>query len=84
MGILSWVVFGLVVGALAKWVLPGGGPRGWIITTLLGVGGAMLGGYLGTRLGWGTVAGFDIKSLGLSVGGAIVLLLGYQALTGSR
>ena len=78
MGILSWIVFGLIAGALAKWIMPGDDPGGLIITTLIGVLGAFVGGYLGTLLGLGTVSGFDIRSFLIAVGGALVLLAGYR------
>ena len=51
MGIIGWIIFGLIVGALAKFVMPGKDPGGWIITTLLGVVGALVGGFLGRMLG---------------------------------
>ena len=60
MGILSWIVFGLIAGALAKWIMPGDDPGGIIITTVIGVVGAFVGGYLGTMMGLGTVEGFEI------------------------
>ena len=80
MGIFSWIVMGLVAGALAKWILPGDDPGGLFITMLIGVAGGLLGGFLGTRLGIGDVTGLNLLSLGLSVGGALVLLAGYRAL----
>lgn len=80
MGIFSWIVMGLVAGALAKWILPGNDPGGMFITMLIGVAGGLLGGFLGTRLGIGDVTGLNLLSLGLSVGGALVLLAGYRAL----
>ena len=51
MGILGWIIFGLIVGALAKFVMPGKDPGGWIITTLLGIVGAVVGAFLGRMLG---------------------------------
>lgn len=78
MGIFSWIVMGLIVGALAKFVMPGKDPGGFIITILLGIGGAFVGGYLGSFLGLGSVTGFNLGSLALSVGGAILLLIGYR------
>ena len=51
MGILGWIIFGLIVGALAKFVMPGKDPGGWIVTTLLGIVGAVVGGFLGRMLG---------------------------------
>ena len=56
MGILSWIVLGLVAGVLAKFILPGRDPGGLVITILLGIGGAFVGGWIGTRLG---IASFD-------------------------
>ena len=80
MGILSWIVFGLIAGALAKWIMPGRDPGGLIVTILIGVAGAMLGGYAGTLLDFGAVTGFDLRSLGIAVGGALVLLFAYRLL----
>ena len=81
MGILSWVILGLIAGVLAKWILPGAQPGGIIITIIVGIVGGVLGGYIGTHLGLGTVHGFDLRSLLLAVGGAVVLLLLYQMLS---
>lgn len=75
MGILSWILFGLVVGVLAKLVTPGPDPRGWIVTIVIGIAGAAIGGWFGSVLGWGSVHGFDLRSLGLAVLGAVALLL---------
>jgi uncharacterized membrane protein YeaQ/YmgE (transglycosylase-associated protein family) len=75
MGILAWIVLGLVAGLIAKFLIPGNDPGGIIVTTLVGIAGAVLGGFAGTRLGWGDVKGFDLRSIALSVGGAILLLL---------
>lgn len=79
MGIFSWIIFGLLAGALAKWIMPGKDPGGCIITILIGIAGAMVGGFLATRLGWGTVEGFDIRSMAIAIGGAILLLAIYRA-----
>ncbi len=78
MGILSWIVLGLVAGAIAKLVMPGDDPGGFIVTMLLGIVGAVVGGFIATALGYGTVAGFDVRSLLIAIGGALVLLLGYR------
>ncbi len=67
MGILSWAFFGLLAGLVAKFLLPGRDGGGFIATTLLGIVGAILGGFLGTRLGWGSITGFDLHSFGLAV-----------------
>jgi uncharacterized membrane protein YeaQ/YmgE (transglycosylase-associated protein family) len=69
---------GLVAGVIAKLIMPGRDPGGIILTVLLGIGGAVGGGMLGTALGYGTVNGFDLRSLAISVGGALAILLVYR------
>ncbi|HNZ10109.1 MAG: hypothetical protein BWX99_01510 [Deltaproteobacteria bacterium ADurb.Bin151] len=78
MGILSWIAMGLIVGILAKLIMPGKDPGGIIITILIGIAGAFLGGYIGSFLGVGTVTGFNIISLLLAIGGALLLLILYR------
>lgn len=78
MSVLGWIVLGLITGAIAKFLMPGKDPGGLIATVLIGIAGAMIGGWAGTRLGFGTVTGFDIGSLALSIGGAIFLLIVYR------
>lgn len=80
MGILSWLVMGLIVGALAKWIMPGKDPGGLIVTILIGIGGAMLGGWLASLFGMGGVDGFNIGSLVVATIGALILLWVYRAL----
>jgi uncharacterized membrane protein YeaQ/YmgE (transglycosylase-associated protein family) len=80
MGILSWIIMGLVVGILAKFIMPGKDPGGVIITILLGIGGAFVGGFIGSFLGLGPVTGFNLASLLLATGGAILLLILYRAI----
>ena len=82
MGILSWILLGLVAGAIARLVMPGKGPKGILVTMVVGIVGAFLGGSIGTALGLGSVQGFDFRSLFLAVIGAVALLLGYRALSG--
>ncbi len=78
MGILSWIVMGLIVGLLAKFIMPGKDPGGLIVTVLIGIAGAFVGGYVGSFLGLGTVTGFNIGSILLATGGAILLLILYR------
>ncbi len=79
MGFLTWMLLGLVAGFLAKWIMPGKDPGGLIVTIAIGVVGGILGGYLGTVAGIGSVSGFNLMSLFLAVGGAIILLVVYRA-----
>jgi uncharacterized membrane protein YeaQ/YmgE (transglycosylase-associated protein family) len=82
-GILSWIVLGLLVGVLAKWIMPGPDPGGIVVTILLGIGGSIVGGFLGSLLGLGGVSGFNLGSLFLAVVGALGLLWGHRRLRAS-
>jgi uncharacterized membrane protein YeaQ/YmgE (transglycosylase-associated protein family) len=78
MGIIGWIIFGLIVGAVAKLLMPGRDPGGWIITILLGIAGAVLGGFLGRAVGWygpNDAAGFLMALVGA------LILLGLYRLT---
>lgn len=80
MSILGWIVFGLIVGIVAKLLMPGRDPGGMIVTILLGIAGALIGGFLGRALGWygeGDPVGF-----GMAVIGSIVLLFAYRKFSG--
>ena len=80
MGILSWIVFGLIAGVIARVLMPGRDPGGCIITMLLGVVGAFVGGFL-YRLFTGTEVlyfGFDLRSFAIAVVGAVVVLAIYR------
>ena len=79
MGCLSWIVLGLIAGALAKLIMPGRDPGGFIITILLGIAGAVVGGFLSTLIGFGDISGFDLRSVVIAIIGAIVLLAVYRA-----
>ena len=82
MGIVGWIVFGLIVGALAKLVMPGKDPGGFVVTTLLGIVGAVIGGFFGRALGlYGTndPAGFVMAMIG-----AVLLLAIYRMSIGRR
>ena len=78
MGILSWIVFGLIAGVVAKYVMPGPDSGGIVITILLGIAGAVVGGFISTQMGYGSVSGFDVRSLLIAIGGALVLLVGFR------
>jgi uncharacterized membrane protein YeaQ/YmgE (transglycosylase-associated protein family) len=80
MGIIAWIVLGLIAGLLAKFIMPGNEPGGIIITIFLGIGGALVGGFLATQLGIGGISGFDLRSMAIAIGGALVLLFGYRLL----
>jgi len=84
MGVISWIFLGLIVGILAKWIMPGEDPGGIFITILIGIAGAFLGGFIGSFFGLGSVSGFDLISLALAVGGALLLLFGYRLLKQSN
>jgi len=86
MTIIGWILLGLIAGAIAKAILPGSQGGGWIITIILGIVGALLGGFLGSVLFNVQLEGFfDITTWLLAIGGAIVVLLIYGLVTrGSR
>jgi len=77
-----WIVFGLVVGIIAKLLMPGRDPGGFIITTLLGIAGALLGGFIGRAMGfYGPNQGAGWL---MSIGGAIILLVIYRMMVRRR
>lgn len=82
MGIIAWIVFGLIAGAVAKLLFPGKQPGGIIITILLGVAGALAGGFIAAALGVGGVDGFNLSSFIVAVIGALVLLFVYELFAG--
>jgi uncharacterized membrane protein YeaQ/YmgE (transglycosylase-associated protein family) len=82
MGIISTILVGAVVGALARWLMPGEQKMGWILTVLLGIGGSLVAGYVGQAMGWyqaGQGAGWIASVLG-----AIVLLFVVQKVRGNK
>lgn len=84
MGLLSWIVFGLIAGAIAKFLMPGKDPGGCIITIIVGVVGALLGGFIATWLGYGGISGFDFRSFVIAVLGSILLLGIWRMMAGRR
>lgn len=75
MGILSWVLLGLVAGALAKFIMPGKDPGGFFVTIIIGIVGAVLGGFLGGFVGPGKVESFDLGGIFIATVGSILLLI---------
>ncbi|QEQ98099.1 GlsB/YeaQ/YmgE family stress response membrane protein [Neptunomonas concharum] len=82
MGVFSWIIMGLLAGAVAKWLMPGKDPGGFFITMILGIAGGIVGGYIGTMLGFGKVDGFNLGSFGLATAGAVLLLFIYRNIKG--
>jgi uncharacterized membrane protein YeaQ/YmgE (transglycosylase-associated protein family) len=75
--ILLWALFGLIAGAIARFLMPGKIPGGIIVTIILGIVGAVVGGFIGTQLGFGDISGFDFRSMLLAVGGGVLVLFIY-------
>ena len=85
MGIIAWIVVGLIGGMLAKLLMPGKDPGGIILTILLGIAGAVLGGFVAVALNISNgVDDFDIGSIVLSIIGSMILLLAYRLVFGDR
>ena len=79
MGILAWIAFGLIAGGIAKFIMPGKDPGGCLGTVIIGILGAVIGGFVSTELlGIGTVTGFNFRSFGIAILGAIILLTLYR------
>ena len=83
-GIISWIVVGLIAGLLAKVLLPGDDPGGLIITTIIGMAGAVVGGVLIGVLGGAGATGFNVWSILVATLAAVVLLFVYRLITGGR
>lgn len=84
MGFLWWILFGLLAGTVAKFLMPGRDGGGIILTIVLGIIGAVVGGFIGTQFGWGDANAFDFRSFLLAVGGAMVVLFLYRMLARGR
>lgn len=79
MGILTWIAFGLIAGGIAKFIMPGKDPGGCLGTVVIGILGAVIGGFVGSELlDIGSVTGFNIRSFGIAILGAIILLTLYR------
>ncbi|HLV61046.1 MAG TPA: GlsB/YeaQ/YmgE family stress response membrane protein [Fredinandcohnia sp.] len=83
MSIFVWIIIGLLAGLIARAIMPGEQPGGVIVTILLGIGGAFLGGWLGSAIVGKGLTGFSFWSLLLAVVGALILLFAYQMITGA-
>lgn len=82
---IAWIVLGLLAGAIAKMLMPGRDPGGCVVTIVIGIVGALLGGFLSTRLGFGGLGGeLDWRNLVIAVLGSIVLLALWRMLRGGR
>lgn len=86
MGILGWILLGIVGGVIAKALLPGDDPGGFIVTVIVGIVGALLGGFLARALGFGDPIDefFDVSTWLAAIIGSIILLVIYRAVTGRR
>lgn len=78
MGVLSWIVFGLIAGIIAKWIMPGKENLGVLVTIMLGIVGAVVGGYISTFFGFGKVDGLNFGSFVVAVIGAFFILYIYK------
>ena len=78
MGILSWIVFGLIAGAIAKWIHPGKDPGGWIATILIGIVGAVVGGFVFSLFGSEGVTDWSLGSFLVAIVGAVICLAIYR------
>ncbi|HEY8298136.1 MAG TPA: GlsB/YeaQ/YmgE family stress response membrane protein [Candidatus Baltobacteraceae bacterium] len=84
MGILLFIIFGLIVGIIAKWVVPGEGPGGILGDIIVGIIGAFIGGFIYSLFGHSGITGFNLWSVICAVIGAIVLLYILRMITGRR
>ena len=84
MGILTWIIVGLIAGALGKLIMPGDDPGGIIVTIILGIVGAFVGGFVFNLLGGSGVTGFNFGSILVATVGSIIVLAIYRAVAGRR
>ena len=85
MGIIGWIVLGLLAGAIAKAILPGDDPGGILVTMLIGIAGAIVGGFIASALGIGELDEFfDIGTWIIAILGSLLLLVAYRAIAGRK
>jgi uncharacterized membrane protein YeaQ/YmgE (transglycosylase-associated protein family) len=84
MGILAWIVLGLIAGAIAKAIMPGRDPGGFIVTALIGIVGAFIGGFIGNMITGAGLNGFSVWSILLAIVGSLLLLWIYRLTAGRR
>jgi len=84
MGIIAWILLGLIAGVLAKMIMPGRDPGGIIVTILIGIAGALVGGFVFSLFGGGGVTGVNLGSIIVAVVGALILLALYRLVAGRR
>jgi uncharacterized membrane protein YeaQ/YmgE (transglycosylase-associated protein family) len=85
MSIVWWALFGLIAGAIARFLMPGKAPGGILVTIVLGIVGAIVGGFIGTLLNFGGVTDtFDLRNMLLAVGGGVLVLFIYGLATKGR
>ena len=84
MGVIAWIVLGLIAGAIAKAIMPGKDPGGIVVTAVIGIVGALVGGYIGNLITGTGLTGFSLWSIILAIVGSLILLWIYRAATRSR
>jgi uncharacterized membrane protein YeaQ/YmgE (transglycosylase-associated protein family) len=84
-GIIGWIILGLLAGAIAKAILPGDDPGGAIVTMLIGIAGALVGGFIASALNVGDLGDFfDLGTWIIAILGSLLLLVAYRAVTARR
>ncbi len=83
-GIISWIIIGIIAGILGKLIMPGRDPGGFLITVVIGMAGAVIGGFVLRLLGGAGVTGFNLWSIVVATLGAVILLAIYRLITGRQ
>ena len=81
MGLFAWILFGLIAGLIAKAFHPGKDPAGWFAAIMIGIIGSIIGGWIGTTFGWGSIDGFNFRSMALAIFGGVIFLWIWARLT---